>query len=1147
MNGVTYLDQVELPNAHASWFASPWEASWVGAVGLDPAADEDATLTSHYRVEVDVPTEGEWIISLNSNFWGTLINLGPQADTSFGQIDATLVSPHTLVGGSLDVPISASLASAGDLPVSGSSNAVIRGEDPSVVVVEYTFNASASTESALFLPPSECVARFGQHPVGFSLYDSTSYASDDMQAECHNVKASYELAVVQQPQGAAICQGESHAISVEAAGHGPFTYMWLGGAEGEPFHIILSTETTSSTTSTYVATEPGWYHCAVGNATGVVPSEFVQVTVGGGFPLAQPEDQSYCAGGSLTLSTPQVAGVSHSWSNGSETYYGDEVTISSAQPAVQTWRLTGVDACASKTSDPFTVTVTGVPKVSITGSALFGCIGGVPASLDAKVDGGAPEYDYKWFINGDEQAGSTDSTLDLGLLEPADSGMYRVVVTDNNGCTGEAETTVFYQDFGLPFDAYWHDVPSGATQIDEFFLTAPSEALSSNWFSSSIGFATVSCPPTGTAFVADTAADTKPDVEFRSGEMWTLEGIEVSGGGGVAQAVVLAEGAELTATSEAKAKAGGVLRLLEGTLAGDVTAEEGGLVEGVGRINGDVKIEAGGSLVTPDTGLLLSGATQDLVVAGNLDVLGDVVLQGSQTAQLDVVPPAVGLSAELSNSGLLDLGADSVLRASSIQNYGGQLGSGTVLLEKGIELACATIEVLGEGDLVNHMGARIHGSGTIDAPIYNDGVIRALGSGIEVTGAIHNDGYIVIDTEMSNGGLTGGGFVWGAFCDASPTCTGVGCCSMGFACTPSGQPVTDPLLNVFGDVLLDPQAELRFDSGVIEVEGDFRSAIVDPFGLDLIDATLRMDGFFFDGGQELEVAATDLGPPGAFDAAAFFPIGMLEIGPTPAEVTLVQPSGTSPHALYVERLVVDNLAVLRLGDVKVYVGELEIQAGGHLALDQGTVFYETLIPADACAQGLVGGDCSQLVPMPAPDCNGNGLDDALDIAAGTSTDCNGNGVPDSCDIQLGASFDQDLDGIPDDCQSFFVDIPAISATAGGVQVLTLQAGAEQGSGIYFVSGSMTGTAPGLPLGGVIVPLVFDGYSLATISGANSVPFVNTNAELDDAGAGRAQIELPPGFVSVSGAGLTLYHAFVVVSPSGGIAFASNATSLTVEP
>ncbi len=38
------------------------------------------------------------------------------------------------------------------------------------------------------------------------------------------------------------------------------------------------------------------------------------------------------------------------------------------------------------------------------------------------------------------------------------------------------------------------------------------------------------------------------------------------------------------------------------------------------------------------------------------------------------------------------------------------------------------------------------------------------------------------------------------------------------------------------------------------------------------------------------------------------------------------------------------------------------------------------------------------VPAHAADCNGNGVDDAVDIAGGTNFDCNNNGIPDSCEF-----------------------------------------------------------------------------------------------------------------------------------------------------
>lgn len=51
------------------------------------------------------------------------------------------------------------------------------------------------------------------------------------------------------------------------------------------------------------------------------------------------------------------------------------------------------------------------------------------------------------------------------------------------------------------------------------------------------------------------------------------------------------------------------------------------------------------------------------------------------------------------------------------------------------------------------------------------------------------------------------------------------------------------------------------------------------------------------------------------------------------------------------------------------------------------------------------------------DCNENGVDDATDIADGTSADCNDNAVPDECEIALGQSPDANGDGTLDECQA----------------------------------------------------------------------------------------------------------------------------------
>ena len=50
------------------------------------------------------------------------------------------------------------------------------------------------------------------------------------------------------------------------------------------------------------------------------------------------------------------------------------------------------------------------------------------------------------------------------------------------------------------------------------------------------------------------------------------------------------------------------------------------------------------------------------------------------------------------------------------------------------------------------------------------------------------------------------------------------------------------------------------------------------------------------------------------------------------------------------------------------------------------------------------------------DCNSNEIDDADDIANGTSQDCNGNSTPDECDVANGTSNDCNANGIPDECE-----------------------------------------------------------------------------------------------------------------------------------
>jgi hypothetical protein len=135
-----------------------------------------------------------------------------------------------------------------------------------------------------------------------------------------------------------------------------------------------------------------------------------------------------------------------------------------------------------------------------------------------------------------------------------------------------------------------------------------------------------------------------------------------------------------------------------------------------------------------------------------------------------------------------------------------------------------------------------------------------------------------------------------------------------------------------------------------------------------------------------------------------------------------------------------------------------------------------------------------------------------------------------------------------DAETLSRDVPAISLAAGGAQALDVQAGANHAGDLYLVAGSITGTAPGIPLApGVVVPLAFDAYTKLTLNAPNQPPLEGTLGTLGAGGGAQAAFALPPGFPSL--AGIVVRHAFVVIDPASPAPFqlASNAVALALVP
>jgi hypothetical protein len=119
----------------------------------------------------------------------------------------------------------------------------------------------------------------------------------------------------------------------------------------------------------------------------------------------------------------------------------------------------------------------------------------------------------------------------------------------------------------------------------------------------------------------------------------------------------------------------------------------------------------------------------------------------------------------------------------------------------------------------------------------------------------------------------------------------------------------------------------------------------------------------------------------------------------------------------------------------------------------------------------------------------------------------------------------------------------VSATAGGTVTLSIDAGPAFAGRTYLVALSATGTAPGTPLGSIVVPLVFDTATQLGFGFINTPAFQSFAGPLSAQGKGTATFHSPP-IVNASLPGLDLHFAAFTLGP---IDWTSNAVTVQYEP
>ncbi len=134
-------------------------------------------------------------------------------------------------------------------------------------------------------------------------------------------------------------------------------------------------------------------------------------------------------------------------------------------------------------------------------------------------------------------------------------------------------------------------------------------------------------------------------------------------------------------------------------------------------------------------------------------------------------------------------------------------------------------------------------------------------------------------------------------------------------------------------------------------------------------------------------------------------------------------------------------------------------------------------------------------------------------------------------------------------QGIAADVSDISAFAGGTQTIVVDPGDTFAALPYLLLGSVSGTSPGLPLDGLVLPLIVDQYMFHTLLTPNQPPLAGSLGLLSAAGDSSATFTVPPQLPPIW-VGTTFYHAYVVLEATPTllrVVYASDFVSALIVP
>jgi len=127
------------------------------------------------------------------------------------------------------------------------------------------------------------------------------------------------------------------------------------------------------------------------------------------------------------------------------------------------------------------------------------------------------------------------------------------------------------------------------------------------------------------------------------------------------------------------------------------------------------------------------------------------------------------------------------------------------------------------------------------------------------------------------------------------------------------------------------------------------------------------------------------------------------------------------------------------------------------------------------------------------------------------------------------------------------DTISLSASEGGEQILSIDAGKSFAGFRYIVAGSSSGVFPGTMMDSVRVPLNYDSYSEMMLTAIDRPGYGGCRGHLDATGKAQARLSMPAG-QAPSLIGTIYYHAAVLIDPkTNRVVSTTNAVEVLLLP